>query len=44
MGVDDNSVTVIDAEKEIPLPSMSKQKLARQLIQMISEQFNGRIR
>jgi phosphopantothenoylcysteine decarboxylase/phosphopantothenate--cysteine ligase len=42
MNVDDNSVTVIDAQREISLPLMSKQKLARQLIQMISEQFNER--
>lgn len=36
MGTDDNAVTVITDESEVVLPLMSKQKLARELIELIA--------
>jgi phosphopantothenoylcysteine decarboxylase/phosphopantothenate--cysteine ligase len=41
MGADDNEVTVITAETETALPLMPKQKLARELIELIARKHNA---
>jgi phosphopantothenoylcysteine decarboxylase/phosphopantothenate--cysteine ligase len=42
IGSDENAVTVITATQEIALPLMAKQKLARELIHLIAEEFKQR--
>lgn len=39
MGGDENAVTLISAKDEVTLPTMTKSKLARQLIEMIAKKF-----
>lgn len=42
IGSNENAVTVISADDETSLPIMDKRKLARQLIQIIADQFKQR--
>jgi phosphopantothenoylcysteine decarboxylase/phosphopantothenate--cysteine ligase len=43
IGSDDNEVTVISARSETPILAMPKSQLARKLINMISDEYKGRI-
>lgn len=43
IGSDDNAVTVISARGETPIAVMPKSQLARQLINMISEEYKERV-
>ncbi|MBA3661486.1 MAG: bifunctional phosphopantothenoylcysteine decarboxylase/phosphopantothenate--cysteine ligase CoaBC [Gammaproteobacteria bacterium] len=42
LGSDDNEVTVIDAHEHVAFPRMPKEKLARQLIELIAHRYQAR--